>query len=67
MKLEILENWLGERIYDTNTSLVLIVETEIKRKQQANKDNQKTRKDKHQRFPKDHYKSFRNYHTYGRR
>ena len=29
MNLEILENWLGERIYDTNNSLVLIVETEI--------------------------------------
>ena len=36
----------------------MIGETEIKRKQQANKDRQKTIKDKHQRFPKDHYKSF---------
>ena len=57
MNLEILENWLGERIYDTNNPLALIVETEIKKKQQANKDQQKTTKDK-KRFPKDHYKSF---------
>ena len=34
MNLEIFENWLGERIYVMNNSLALIVETEIKRKQQ---------------------------------
>ena len=58
MNLEVFDNQLGERIYDTNNPLALIGETEIKRKQQANKDRQKTIKDKHQRFPKDHYKSF---------
>ena len=58
MNLEIFENWLGERIYDMNNSLALIVENEIKKKQQANKDNQKTTKNKHQRLPKDHYRSF---------
>ena len=57
MNLEIFENWLGERIYDMNNPLALIIETEIKRKQQANKDYQKTTKDKHQRFPKDHCNS----------
>ena len=57
MNLEIFENWLGEQIYDMNNPLALIVETEIKKEQQANKDHQKTTKDKHQRFPKDHYKS----------
>ena len=41
-----------------NNSLALIVENEIKKKQQANKDNQKTTKNKHQRLPKDHYRSF---------
>ena len=40
-----------------NNPLVLIVKTEIKRKQQANKDHQKTTKDK-QRFPKEHCRSF---------
>ena len=58
INLEILENWLGERIYDMNNPLVLIVETEIKKKQQANKDHQKTTMVKHQRLPKDHYRSF---------
>ena len=58
MNLEVFDNQLGERIYDINNPLALIVETEIKRKQQANKDRQKTTKGKHQRFPKDHYKSF---------
>ena len=58
MNLEIFKNWLDERIYDMDNPLVLIVETEIKKKQQANKDHQKTTKDKYQRFPKDHYKSF---------
>ena len=43
MNLEIFENWLGERIYDVNNPLALIVETEIKKKQQANKDHQKTK------------------------
>ena len=57
MNLEIFENWLGERIYHMNNPLALIIETEIKRKQQANKDYQKTTKDKHQRFPKDHCNS----------
>ena len=38
--------------------LALIVEIEIKKKQQANKDHQKTTKDKHQRLPKHHYRSF---------
>ena len=32
--------------------------TEIKRKQQANKDHQKTTKDKNQRFPKEHFRIF---------
>ena len=41
-----------------NNPLALIVETEIKKKQQANKDHHKTTKDKHQRLPKDHYRSF---------
>ena len=36
----------------------LIVETEIKEKQQTNKDHQKTTKNKYQRFPKEHYRSF---------
>ena len=58
MNLEIFENWLGERIYDMNNPLALIVEIEIKKKQQANKDHQKTTKEKHQRLPKDHYRSF---------
>ena len=58
MNLEIFENWLGERIYDMNNPLALIVETEIKKKQQTNKDYQKTTKDKYQRFPKEHYRSF---------
>ena len=58
MNLEIFENWLGERIYDMNNPLALIVKTEIKKKQQANNDYQKTTKDKHQRLPKDHYRSF---------
>ena len=57
MNLEVFENWLGERIYDVNNPLALIVETEFKKKQQANKDHQKTTKDK-QRFPKEHYRSF---------
>ena len=58
MNLEIFENWLGERIYDMNNPLALIVKTEIKKKQQANNDYEKTTKDKHQRLPKDHYRSF---------
>ena len=58
MNLEIFENWLGERIHYMNNPLALIVETEIKKKQQANKDYQKTTKDKHQRFPKERYRSF---------
>ena len=58
MNLKIFENWLGERIYDVNNPLALIVKTEIKKKQQANKDHQKTTKDKHQRFSKEHYRSF---------
>ena len=41
-----------------NNPLALIVETEIKKKQQAHKDHQKTTKDKHQRLSKDHYRSF---------
>ena len=49
---------MGERIYDVNNPLALIVKTEIKKKQQANKDHQKTTKDKHQRFSKEHYRSF---------
>ena len=43
MNLEIFQNWLGERIYDMNNPLTLIVETETKKKQQANKDHQKTK------------------------
>ena len=58
MNLEKLENWLCERIYDMNNPLALIVETDIKKKQQANEDYHKTTKDKHQRLPKDHYRSF---------
>ena len=58
MNLEIFENWLDERIYDMNNSLVLIVETKIKKKQQVNKDHQKTTKGKLQRFPKDYNRSF---------
>ena len=58
MNLEIFENWLGERIYDMNNPLALIVETETKKKQHANKYHQKTTKDKYERFQKDHYKSF---------
>ena len=54
MKLEIFENLLGEWIYDMNNPLSLIVETEIKKKQQTNKDHQKAIKEKHQRFPKEH-------------
>ena len=52
MNLEIFENWLDERIYDMNNSLVLIVETEIKKKQQVNKDHQKTTKDNIRDFQK---------------
>ena len=58
MNLELFENWLCEQIYDLNNPLAMIVETEIKKKQQVNKDPQKTTKDKYERFPKDHYKSF---------
>ena len=58
MNLEKLENWLCERIYDMNNPLALIVETDIKTKQQANEDYHKTTKDKHQRLPKDHYRRF---------
>ena len=58
INLEILENWLGERIYDMNNPLVLTVKTEIKKKQQANKDYQKITMVEHQRLPKDHYRSF---------
>ena len=47
MNLEVFENWLGERIYNVNNPLALIIETEFKKKQQANKDHQKTTKDKH--------------------
>ena len=43
-----------------NNPLALIVETEIKKKQQASKNHQKTTKGKHQRCPKEHYKSFAN-------
>ena len=43
MSLETFEIWLGERIYDMKNPLALIVETEIKREQQANKDHQRTR------------------------
>ena len=57
MNLEIFENWLGERIYNMNNALFLTVENEIKKKQQANKDHQKT-KDRNQRFPKENYRSF---------
>ena len=56
--LEIFKNWFDEEIYYMNNPLALIVETEIKRKQQANKDHQKTTKDKHQRFPNEHCRSF---------
>ena len=31
MNLKVFENWLGERIYDTNNHLGLTVETEIKK------------------------------------
>ena len=41
-----------------NNPLALIVETETKRKHQANKDHQKITKDKHQRLPKDYYRRF---------
>ena len=58
MSLETFEIWLGERIYDMKNPLALIVETEIKRKQKANKDHQRTRKEKHPRFPKEYYRSF---------
>ena len=58
INLEVFLDWLGERTYDINDPLTLIVEAGIKKKQQANKDHQKTTKDKYQRFPKDHYKSF---------
>ena len=58
MNLKVFENWLGERIYDTNNHLALTVEIEIKKKQQANDLHQKTRKHKYQRFPKKHYRSF---------
>ena len=58
MNLEIFENWLGERIYDRNNPFALIAETKIKKKQQANKDHQKTTKKKHQRLPKGHYRRF---------
>ena len=58
MNLEIFENWLDEETCDMNNPLDLIVRTEIKMKQQANKDHQKTTKDKHQRILKDHYRSF---------
>ena len=58
MSLKLFENWLGKRIYDINNPLTLIVEAEIKKKQQVNKDHQKTTKDKYQRFPKEHYRSF---------
>ena len=54
MNLELFENWLCEQIYDLNNPLAMIVETEIKKKQQVNKDPQKTTKDKYERFPKDH-------------
>ena len=54
MNLEILKNWLGELIYDMNNPLALIVQTEIMKKQQTNKDYQKTVKDKHQTLPKEH-------------
>ena len=37
-----------------NNSLSLNVETEIKKKQQTNKDHPRAIKDKHQRFPKEH-------------
>ena len=58
MSLKLFENWLGKRIYDINNPLTLIIEAEIKKKQQVNKDHQKTTKDKYQRFPKEHYRSF---------
>ena len=41
-----------------NNPLALIVKTETKRKEQANKCHQKIAKDKHQIFPKEHYRSF---------
>ena len=41
-----------------NNPLALIVESEIKKKHQANKDHQKITKGKHQRLPKDYYRRF---------
>ena len=66
INLEIFLDWLGERTYDINEPLTLVVEAEIKKKQQANKDHQKTTKEKYQKLPKEHYRSFA-ITTHGRR
>ena len=66
INLEIFLDWLGERTYDINDPLTLVVEAEIKKKQQANKDHQKTTKEKYQKLPKEHYRSFA-ITTHGRR
>ena len=58
INLEVFLDWLGERTYDINDPVTLIVEAEIKKKQQANKVHQKTTKEKYQRLPKVHYRSF---------
>ena len=58
INLEVFLNWQGERTYDINDPPTLIVEAEIKKKQHANKDHQKTTKEKYLRLPKEHYRSF---------
>ena len=57
INLELFLDWWGERTYDINDPLTLIVEAEIKTKQ-ASKDHQKTTKEKYQKLPKEHYRSF---------
>ena len=42
INLEVFLDWLGERTYDINDLLTLIVEAPIKKKQHARKDHQKT-------------------------
>ena len=55
MNVEIFENWLAKRMYNMNNPLALIVKTEIKKKQQANRDQLKATKGKYQRLAKEHY------------
>ena len=55
INVEISENWLAKRMYNMNNPLALIVKTEIKKKQQANRDQLKATKGKYQRLAKEHY------------